>query len=223
MKSEPFYNLLVRVVPPLMSWLLRAWFLTCRKRDHQLSNRQRALARNRPVIAVFWHYSIIYIILHLRREQAAVLVSASRDGEFIARLVQRFNFTAVRGSRHRRGMRALKELQAQLESGLHLAMVADGSKGPPLVAQPGAIYLASRSGSPILPMAWSCSRRLTFKSWDRTVLPLPFSTIDFFYGEPLTVPPKLNSDGIETYRRRLEQELQTLYNKAWSRYAIDEH
>jgi lysophospholipid acyltransferase (LPLAT)-like uncharacterized protein len=202
----------------LASWLIRAWFFTCRTREHGLEAKERALTAGSPVIAVFWHYSITYLLYHMRSYRAAALVSASRDGDYLARLAGHLGFSAVRGSRNRRGLRALKELMARIEGGEHLAIVADGSQGPPLKAQGGPILLASKSGSPILPMAWSASRYYTFRSWDRLAVPKLFARVDFFFGEPLFVPAGLDAEGIESYRRELEQALLDLYQRAWSRY-----
>ena len=152
-----------------------------------------------------------------------MLVSASEDGEYIARLAQCLDFHTVRGSSNRGGLRALKELLSYLESGCHVGMVADGSQGPPLVAQAGSILLASKSGSPILPIAWSASRSFSFNSWDRTCIPLPFAKIDFFYGEPMSVPEQISKEEIETYRLMLEENMNKLYKKAWARHGRESH
>jgi hypothetical protein len=216
-------QVMVRVVPFLAAWLLRIWFATCRVSVQGADFRRMADEYNNAVIAAFWHYSLFYVFYHLRTESAAVLVSASEDGDYIARLAENLNFTTVRGSRNRKGLRALKELIGCLKRGEHIGIVADGSQGPPLVVQSGAILMASRTGSPVLPLAWSASRYLTFKSWDRTVLPLPFSHIHFCYGEPFFVPPDLSGEKIELYRKQLEERMNELYRQAWSRYDKEKH
>lgn len=146
------------VVPCLISWLIRIWFLTCRIDEHGLDNRKQCREHDNPVIVTFWHYTILYTFYHMRRESGVAMVSASRDGEYIAKLAARFGFASVRGSRNRRGLQAMKELMKYLAEGRHVALVADGSQGPALKVQPGAILLASKSGSPILPITWSASR-----------------------------------------------------------------
>lgn len=214
---------MVRVVPFLAAWLLRIWFSTCRVSVHGADFRRMAEERNNAIIAAFWHYSLFYIFYHLRTDSAAVLVSASEDGDYIAGLAQNLNFTTVRGSRNRKGFRALKELISCLRRGEHIGMVADGSQGPPLVVQPGAILMASRTGSPVLPLAWSASHYVSFKSWDKTALPLPFSHINFCYGEPFSVPPDLGGDEIELYRKQLEERMNSLYHQSWSLYNKEKH
>ena len=213
----------VRAVAFSAAWLLRIWFASCRTTVHGADFRRRAEEGDKAVIAIFWHYSLLYIFYHLRTESAAVLVSASEDGDYIAALARSLKFNTVRGSRNRRGLRALKELIGCLERGEHVGIVADGSQGPPLVVQPGAILMASRTGSPVLPMTWSASRYIAFHSWDRTVLPLPFSRIHFHYGEPLYVPPGTSGSEVELYRRQLEERLAALYLQTWSFYAKEKH
>ena len=151
------------------------------------------------------------------------MVSASRDGEYIARLAEEFGFSTARGSRNNRGAQALKDLLKLAAAGESTAIVADGSQGPPRIAQPGAILLASRTGVPVLPVMWSASRYLAFRSWDRTAVPKPFSRVDFFYGEPLSVPADLKSEGIEEYRLILENRLNALYREAWRLHGREGH
>ncbi len=216
------YKLSVTVVPFLISVLLRLWFATCRVSEHGSENRRQAEKGN-SVIAVFWHYSLLYVFYHLRKDKAAVLVSASEDGEYIARLAHCLNFDTVRGSSNRRGLLALKELLAYLENGGNAGIVADGSQGPAQVVQAGSILLASKSGAPILPVGWSASRSFTFNSWDHTCIPTPFSRIDFFYGSPVLIPSGLDRQQIEHYRELLEQQLNDLHCNAWALHGKESH
>ena len=214
---------MVRVIPFLVAWLLRLWFSTCRVSVYGGEHRSTVDAENKSVIAIFWHFSLVYIFYHLRTESAAVLVSASEDGDYIAGLAKNLTVNTVRGSRNRRGLRALKELIDCLKAGEHVGIVADGSQGPPLIVQPGAILMASKTGSPILPMSWAASRYLSFRSWDRTALPLPFSRIHFHYGPPVYIPAGVDGAGIEEYRELLEREMKGLYRKAWSAFEKEGH
>lgn len=222
MKRNYLYKISVVVLPFLISVLLRIWFATCRIREHGIENRQQVEQGN-SVVALFWHYSLLYVFYHLRKDRAAVLVSASEDGEYIARLAHCLNFDTVRGSSNRRGLLALKELLVYLEKGGHVGMVADGSQGPPLVLQAGSILLASRSGAPILPVAWSATKSFCFNSWDHTCIPKPFSRIDFFYGTPVSIPAGIDRQEIEHYRKRLEDDMNDLYKEAWSHCGKEKH
>lgn len=216
-------SVLLRVVPVSLAMLMRLWFSTCRVRVHNLENYLDPKKTGKPVIASFWHYSIAYFFYFVRGNRVTAMVSASRDGEYIARLGKQFGYNAARGSRNNKGMEGLKALFRAIRSGDSCALVADGSQGPPKIAQPGAILLASRTGAPVLPMLWSTDRYFTVPSWDRLVIPKPFCRIDYYYGEPIFVPADLKADGIEEYRALLEQRLNMLYAKAWGQYNKAEH
>jgi lysophospholipid acyltransferase (LPLAT)-like uncharacterized protein len=151
------------------------------------------------------------------------MVSASSDGDYLARLIEKLGFSAVRGSSNRRGAKAAIELIRELRSGKHCGLVADGSQGPARVAQEGPLFLAGKTGGLILPMAYSASRYITFKTWDRLILPKPFSAIDVFYGKPFTVPKGLKAVDLGSYLPKLEKSLNALYQEAWSMHGKKEH
>lgn len=216
MKEGFWYRLLLRLVPAVFMWFSVLLFATCRVRVHGLNYWDQIKASGKPAIASFWHYSVFFILYFMRRESGVAMVSASRDGEFVNRIVQGMGYETVRGSRKKGGVQAIKGLIRHMRAGKNAAIVADGSQGPERIVQAGCIVLASRAGAPILPMLWSCSRYKRFGSWDGTALPLPFSKIDFFYGEPLDVPAKIKSEEVEKYRLILEQRLNILYKEAWA-------
>lgn len=213
--TDFWYRISLRILPTLVAGVMLPWFASCRLKVRGGSEMRAILTGGGSGIAAFWHYSFFYLFYSLRRYPAAVMVSASRDGEYIARLAAIFGHTPVRGSSNRRGFQALREMLAALQQGKSCAIVADGSQGPARKAQAGCILMASRSGRPIFPMAWAASRCIVFKSWDRTVLPLPFSTIVLHHGEPLHVPPDLSAEDTEFWRRTLEEQLNRLYHAAW--------
>ena len=222
MRRNLLNRLSLALLPATVALLMRLWFATCRVTEHGLEHR-RKIDRGNSIVAVFWHFCLVYVFYHLKDDHAAVLVSASEDGEYIARLARCLNFETVRGSSNRRAMLALKELLVHLRAGTHVGMVGDGSQGPAQVAQAGSVLLASKSGAPILPMTWSASRSFTFNSWDHTCIPQPFSRIDFYYGTPIMVPPGIGREEIERYRLRLEEEMNNLYTTAWSQYGRENH
>lgn len=223
MTEGVLHSILLRVVPVALALLIRIWFSTCRVRIHNLENFLDPKKTGRPVVASFWHYSIVYFFYFVRGNRVTAMVSTSRDGEYIARLGKQFGYNTARGSRNKKGMEGLKALFRAIRGGDNCALVADGSQGPPRLAQPGAILLASRTGAPILPMLWSADRYFTVSSWDRTVIPKPFCRIDYYYGEPIFVPADVKEDGIEEYRVLLEQRLNALYVEAWGQYNKTEH
>ena len=216
-------SLLRRIIPGAVFWVMRLWFASCRVIVHNEEHFFSVKEKERNGIAAFWHYSILYIIYHMRHYSATAMVSASRDGEYLARVVEKFGFSTVRGSKNTKGVEGLKAMLRAVRRGSNAAIVADGSQGPALVVQAGCIYLAARSGVPILPMVYAASSYFTINSWDRTIIPKPFCRIDFHYGEPLFVPAEAKPEELEEYRLLLEQRLNALYKTAWEKYAKKDH
>lgn len=224
-KKGFLYNVLLVVAPWLYAGLSRLLFATCRIRVHGGENLARCEAQAKPFVGVFWHYSVFTAVELIRGRGRGwgAMVSASQDGEFVARILARQGVVAVRGSRNRGALSALKGLIGLLRQGYNAAIVGDGSQGPPRVMQAGAILLASKSGAPILPMAVAADRYWAFRSWDRTLLPKPFARLDLWYGEPLMVPEKSGAEEIEQYRQEMQHRLNALYAQAWGKFDKDGH
>jgi lysophospholipid acyltransferase (LPLAT)-like uncharacterized protein len=223
MKKGILKKLSLAVIPFCVAWLMRIWFSTCRVKVYNEEQFREAYEAGEVIIASFWHYTIIYTFYFLREYQATVMVSASDDGDYIAALARNFGFGTARGSSNRKGVAALKKLLRIIRKGENCAMVADGSQGPAKVAQAGAVLLASRTGVPLVPMTWAASSCFTIHSWDRTAIPLPFSRIDYYFGEFLHVPAGVKGDEVEKYRSRLEEQLNSLYDRAWKGFDRTDH
>lgn len=194
------------IVPFFAYWWLLLTSITLRPFVFG-ANTQKFTNEN-PCIFVFWHNRIFYMPWHLRRQRNLhALVSASADGEMIHGTLRLFGFFTVRGSSFRHGARALITLARKLRAGAAAAMIADGSRGPALVAQPGAIYLAKLTGLKIVPVAWGAEWKRNFNSWDKTLFPLPFSRVNVVYGDPIEIPKNITKEGIEDKRKELEAAL----------------
>jgi lysophospholipid acyltransferase (LPLAT)-like uncharacterized protein len=220
--TEQGRSMRVEIVSALVAGLIRLWFATCRVRSRDQGLHDFVRRQYRGIVA-FWHYSFIFILYHLRNCPGAAMVSASRDGAYVARVLERFGKKTVRGSSHRRGMQALLQMIRLVRQGEGCAIVADGSQGPARRAQPGAILLACKSGEPIYPVAWAATCCLRFNSWDQTLVPLPFSTVVVRCGPPLTVPPDITEEGVEQYRLELEARLNRAYEAAWNELGLPPH
>jgi hypothetical protein len=223
-KKDLAYRIGLGLAPILYKIITRLLFFSCRIEVRGLENVGELDRQRQPFIATFWHYGLFYIMGIGKGRSWVAMVSASKDGEYIAKILASCGYETVRGSRNRGGMAALKGLVAAvLERGRHAAIVADGSQGPPLVAQAGAVLLASKTGAPIVPCGWGADRYITFRSWDRTVLPKPFARVLVKVGVPLVVPSGLKSVGIEEYRLKLEKQLRANYDEVWGHFGIKEH
>jgi lysophospholipid acyltransferase (LPLAT)-like uncharacterized protein len=160
-------------------------------------------------IYAFWHGWLLALIYTHRNKGIKVLVSTHRDGELVARLIAKLGFGVVRGSTTRGGGRALFALAA-LRDEAPLGVAPDGPRGPARQVHPGVIYLAQRSGLPIVPLTSASNPCWRANSWDRFVVPLPFARCAIGYGEPLWVPPHAGGVEIERLRAELQGRLDSL-------------
>ena len=158
MKEGFWYRVSLQVLPFVFVWLTRILFLSCRIRIHGQKYMDRVKAGNTQLVATFWHYTIFFIFYYLRKESGVVMVSASKDGEYISRVAKKLGYGTVRGSRKKGGLQAIKGLIRYVRKGSNAGIVADGSQGPALVVQAGSIVLAYHTVARIIPMLWSCSR-----------------------------------------------------------------
>ncbi len=217
------YQLSLRVVPPLYSVVSRMIFSTCKVQEYGRENLD-ACRQGGPFVAAGWHYAVLPTISRMGGMDWVAMVSASTDAEYISTLLQHKGFKTVRGSRGKGGLKAIQEMgRFMKDEGRNAAIIADGSQGPPRKAQIGAVFLASKTGAPILPFAWSAKNFKVVRSWDRTMFPLPFSPMALCYGKPIHVPKKLKAADLEHFRLELENRLNDLYVQAWGCFGRKEH
>src|SRR6185295_7563234 len=143
-----------------------------------------------------------------------VITSENFDGEWIARIIERFGYGTARGSTSRSARKALLQLTRDMAAGKPAGFTLDGPRGPARVAQPGAVWLAKATGNPVLPFHLEASRHWTLRSWDRTQIPKPWSQVSIAMGEPFDVPADADEHGIETARVKLEMLLAALERRA---------
>ena len=167
----------------------------------------------RPIMA-FWHGRVLTATYYFRRRGIVVMISENFDGEWIARIIEQFGFRTSRGSTTRGGQRALLQLKREMDRGLPSGFAVDGPRGPARQAQPGAIWLAKLTGNPVVPFHMEASRYWTLKSWDRTQIPKPFSTVALVVGAPNDLPTQADEVALEAKRVELEQSLFALERRA---------
>lgn len=223
MRNRSVEGLKLLILPLLVAVCVRIWYATCRIKIHNLDCRQEAEQSGLPIIRTVWHYCVLGIFAIYRNNPLVIMVSASGDGDYLARLLKLLGFSVVRGSSNSHGAKAAIELIKQLRAGKNCGLVADGSQGPVKVAQAGPLLLSAKSGGTILPMAYSASRYYTFNTWDRLILPKPFSTIHVVYGKPFTIPRTTKAFELEGYLPQLESNLNGLYDEAWGICGKENH
>lgn len=172
-----------------------------------LAAHERILAGGGRCIFALWHARMLPLIFTHRGRGVGVLVSRSRDGEIIARIVERLGYRVARGSTTRGGETGVLEMMSFAAEGGLLTVTPDGPRGPAGVVKPGLVYLASRTGMPVLPVASSSRDAWVLRSWDGFRIPRPFSRVVVGYGAPIEVPPDLHSGAAESWRVAIEQAL----------------
>jgi lysophospholipid acyltransferase (LPLAT)-like uncharacterized protein len=216
------------IIPHAAKWhqRLAAFFIFIFLRTLLLTIRYRLLTRSEfsspdapaPVIFCIWHNRLGTCIraleIHRRPFNSgagmAALVSASKDGALLARILEWFRVQPVRGSSSRRGAQALREMTTWAERGYDLTITPDGPRGPRYEIQDGITSLAQLTGLPIVPVVLNLNWKICLKSWDRFQIPLPFARCEISLGKTIRVPADASDAAREELRRQLETEMRAI-------------
>lgn len=205
------YSFAQRVSLALASWVVPALIAiigcTLRVRFNWEEGSIGSLDNVHPGIYPFWHRCVFPSAWIFRKRKLAVMTSRSLDGEFIARVIQRLGFVPIRGSSSRGGHRALLEMQTYVSSGMGAAFTIDGPRGPRYVAKRGPVYLAKATGGAITPFYVAVAKKWTLNSWDRFVIPVPFSRALVQVAPKIYVPRDAEEAMLETKYQEMQSEL----------------
>ena len=179
-----------------------------------LDHYDAIVASGRQPVMAFWHGRILPATFYFRRRGIVVITSENFDGEWIARIIQRFGYGTARGSTTRGGRKAMVQLVRAMRAGKPAGFTLDGPRGPARVAQPGAVWLAHATGNPLLPFHLEAASAWTLRSWDRTQIPKPFTSVALVVGEPIPVAEDLTETQLEAARVVLEERLTDLERRA---------
>lgn len=186
------------------------------------------LLPHQPVIIALWHGQFLMTAMNRPDIPVVAMVSRHGDAELVGAAMNGLGIAVVRGAgaagqRNDRGAaRALRQALACLAEGRSFAMTADIPPGPARHAGEGIVSLARLSGCPIVPVAAATSRFITFDTWSRLTLNLPYSKLAYVYGEPIVVPPDLDEEGLEYYRRSVECALDEVTARAYALVGSDD-
>lgn len=168
----------------------------------------------KPVLGLCWHGHLLVFAFRQRGAGLATLISQSKDGEYIARVVQRWGFTVLRGSSSRGGSGALRSMVRVLRDGQSLAVTPDGPRGPRRRLKPGALLAARMSGVPILPTAAAATRAWWLGGWDRFLVPKPLARVRLVYGQPRAIPRDADDAELARIGDEIETEMNALTERA---------
>ena len=195
-------KLMAWVLPPVLLFLVKLLYLTCKKRFHFQTD-----GSDTPSIYAMWHGEILVLpfayVHYTKRKSIDAIISQHFDGEMVARFLTLQGGGVLRGSSSRGGREVFQQALKSLKSGRDLAITPDGPKGPRHSVAHGVVSLAMLTKAPIITMNYKASSFWRLKSWDAFCIPKPFSTLEFYFGEPFYVYELTLQEAIDLVQERL--------------------
>lgn len=196
-------------------WLIaRAIGLTLRLKVLNFEQVIERVRQGKGAVLVTWHGRSFIPANVFRGLGFWAMISHSRDGEIQNHIFRRLGFRVIRGSTGRGGIRAALEAARRVSEGGILAFTPDGPRGPSRQVQPGALFIAQKSGCPIIPAGVAAYPCKLLSTWDRYMIPLPFARAVFIFGEPVEVPEGISEAQFEQLRQRIEAHINALEAQA---------
>jgi len=218
--GEQEFPLRQRLLLPLIAWagalLVRLLCATIRYQNSAEPGGPLD-ANERPMIWAFWHRCLIVATHRFQKRDIAVLTSRSFDGEIISRIIEKFGYQAVRGSSRRGALGAVLGARRQLEGGRAVAFTVDGPLGPLYEAKPGPVMLSRLTGVQVIAFHIAVERAWTLGTWDRMLVPKPFSRAFVHFSPPMLVPAVADETQMEAWRRELQMTLEHVRDVAESK------
>ncbi len=196
---------------PVFRFLLQLLLRTLRIEKTGDLHLEGLFNKGQPFVLVFWHGSMLVPWWLLRNRGAAALVSMSRDGEILARVLSAWGYDVLRGSSSRGGKEAMAAMRGVLNAGSLLCVTPDGPRGPACEMKMGAVRAAQTTGAPLLCMAATASRHWNLRSWDNFEIPLPFSRVRVEFLAPERIDPGMQGETLEERRLGIEKALLALH------------
>jgi lysophospholipid acyltransferase (LPLAT)-like uncharacterized protein len=203
------------VVPYLLYGVVYLWCATLRMKNLNSEAEDQIKSLMGPYILTLWHGRIFYLFYYLRnRPDYFLLISPSADGDLLAKLARLMGYSVIRGSTFKKAVPAARSLIRILRSGQRIIIIADGSRGPCCVAQSGSIQLAGITKLPLFPMTFSAKNKVILNTWDKFILPLPFTRCSINFGSPINLTSRTSEELIEEKRLELETQLNQLSSES---------
>src|SRR5580704_11902562 len=199
-------RIILRLIITTGYWFIRLVGPTLRVCVSREEGAQQRIAQ-RPLIISFWHACIIPATYLFRNAGIRVMSSNSYDGEYMGRIIHKFGFVAVKGSSSRNAVRALLGLRRALQQGWAVAFTLDGPRGPRQKVKPGPVALARSSAVPLTMFHIAVDQAWVLNTWDRLIIPKPFSRVLMRFGKLIVVPPDATDEDLDRYQHDLQDSL----------------
>lgn len=196
--------LFARTIAP---WTLRLYSATWRYQTLEPARRAEAVGLGRGVILALWHGRMLVAIPPYRGQDMTILVSGSEDGNLSEALLDGYGYRIIRGSSSRGGARALRAMLGALHAGSTVVVTPDGPRGPRHTMNPGVAWMARATGFAVLPTGFAAQRAWRLSTWDRYVIPKPWSRVVLAYGQPIRVSREGGSEELERATARIQSEI----------------
>ncbi len=210
-----------RFISFLASLYIRLVWLTSRFEVIGAEEAQARWQAGEPFILSFWHGRLLMMPYSWdRSKDIGMLISNHRDGELIANTIGHFGLGTIRGSSAKEGRQskggteALREMLKMLKKGDYVGITPDGPRGPRMRASDGIVAVARMSGVPIIPATYATKSRIRLGTWDRFLVPLPFTKGVIMWGDPIAIPKDKGADAAEAARQTIEQAMNELADRA---------
>jgi lysophospholipid acyltransferase (LPLAT)-like uncharacterized protein len=205
-RFTPGQRIVLRIIIFAGYWFIRCIGPTLRVCVSREDGAQQTIGQ-RPLVGSFWHACIIPATYMCRNLGVRVMSSNSYDGEYMGRIIHKLGFVAVKGSSSRNAVRALLGLRRALDDGWSVAFTLDGPRGPRYTVKPGPVALARSAGVPITMFHMAVDRAWVLNTWDRLIVPMPFSRVLMRFGKLIEVARKANDADLERYTEELQASL----------------
>ena len=199
-------RIVLRMIIFVGYWFIRGIGPTLRVCVSREDGGQQTISQ-RPLIASFWHACIIPATYMCRNLGVRVMSSNSYDGEYMGRIIHKLGFVAVKGSSSRNAVRALLGLRRALDEGWTVAFSLDGPRGPRYKVKPGPVALARSAGVPMTMFHMAVDRAWVLNTWDRLIIPMPFSRVLMRFGKLIEVPRSASDSDLERCTEELQASL----------------
>lgn len=202
-------KILDAMVPAVAGWLI--WVLTylvsaSLRWTYEGKERLDSIMEKTGAVTVFWHGEFLMLPYTHRHRKVAIIISQSKDGDIATAVIRRFGFDVVRGSSTRGGESAILQTIAYIKNRYTIGLTGDGPKGPYHVIKPGPVWFAQKMDIPLVPVTVRFRHYFQLHSWDRFMIPLPFTRAVVIYGEPLSVQGRQRRDAMHLVQQRLDEQ-----------------
>jgi len=215
-KVHPLVRAIVWICPPIYKLYMHFVFLTSKRVFHNYSSILDRKEEDTSIIGAAWHQDVMLLPFTFRDYDDVTMVSKSDFGEIMALIARRMGFTPVRGGSSMAGAEALSEVidYVRTHPKIFFGLTVDGSRGPIYKVKKGIVVIAKESGVPIYPVRATAKRKVLLKTWDKTMVPLPFNEFAIFFGNQIVVPQEATMEELEDKRQEVEDELMRLVERS---------